>query len=291
MYAITAITGQVGGAVARTLLDAGRQVRAVLRDPAKAAPWAARGCDVALADVDDSKALARAFEGAEGIFILLPPNFDPAPDLGQTRRTIAALRDALDHAIAGRAQPPRIVCLSTIGAQATQPNLLNQLGMLEQGLRNVAAPLTFLRPAWFMENVQWDLSSAREQGRLASFLQPLERPLPMVATADVGKVAAELLMEDWCGRRVVELEGPVRLSPLDLAAALSRLLGKPVRAEAVARAEWQDLFAAQGMRHPLPRMQMLDGFNQGWIAFEGADAPVRKGSTTLDNVLQALAAR
>ena len=70
MYAITGITGQVGGAVARNLLSAKCPVRAVLRDVGKAAPWAARGCDIALAAIDDAAALTAAFQGAEGI---LPP--------------------------------------------------------------------------------------------------------------------------------------------------------------------------------------------------------------------------
>lgn len=47
MYAITGITGKVGGALARSLLAERLPVRAVLRDEAKAAEWRTRGCDVA----------------------------------------------------------------------------------------------------------------------------------------------------------------------------------------------------------------------------------------------------
>ena len=49
MYAITGITGQVGGAVARTLLAEGANVRAVARDARKAASWVKRGCELAIA--------------------------------------------------------------------------------------------------------------------------------------------------------------------------------------------------------------------------------------------------
>src|ERR1700722_15052530 len=79
MYAITGITGKVGGAVARSLLAEGLPVRAVLRDEAKAAECRARGCDVALAEMDDPASLASAFRGAAGVFILPPSDFDPAP--------------------------------------------------------------------------------------------------------------------------------------------------------------------------------------------------------------------
>ncbi len=79
MFAITGITGNVGGNVARNLLAAGRPVRAVMRDVRKGDGWAQRGCELATADILDVAALASAFEGAEGVFVLVPPNFDPAP--------------------------------------------------------------------------------------------------------------------------------------------------------------------------------------------------------------------
>src|SRR5262249_5604836 len=59
--------------------------------------------------------------------------------------------------------------------------------------------------------------AARDKGVVPSFLQPLDRRIPMVATEDVGRVAAELLLENWNGKRIVELEEPRRLSPNDIA--------------------------------------------------------------------------
>jgi uncharacterized protein YbjT (DUF2867 family) len=114
MFAITGITGQVGGAVARALLDARKSVRAVVRDSAKGEIWAQQGCEVALAHMGDPDALGRAFAGAEAVFVLLPPNFDPSPGFIETRQIVAALHSSLETA-----RPGRIVCISTIGAQAT----------------------------------------------------------------------------------------------------------------------------------------------------------------------------
>lgn len=286
MYAITGITGQVGGVVALALLAAGQDVRAVVRSEQKGRTWAAQGCDVAHAEMHDAQALTQAFTGAEGVFILLPPNFDPAEGFPESRATIDAIRAAL---LAAR--PRRVVCLSTIGAQADQPNLLRQLSLLEAALGTLPMPVAFLRAGWFMENTLWDIEPAQVTGVIDSYLQPLDRAVPMVATADVGRAAAELLQETWQGVRVVELEGPVRVSPLDIAAALSSLLGKPVRARAVPRQTWEDLFRAQGMRNPVPRAQMLDGFNAGWIRFEASDDGTRKGSLSLLSVLEGLTAR
>jgi uncharacterized protein YbjT (DUF2867 family) len=282
MFAITGITGQVGGGVARTLLDARKRVRAVVRDSAKGEMWVQQGCEVALARMDDPDALRRAFASAEAVFVLLPPNFDPSPGFTETRQIVAALRSSLE-----KARPGRIVCISTVGAQAREENLLSQLGILEQGLSDLL-PITFLRPAWYMENAVWDLKPARDTGVIQSFLQPLDKAIPMVATADVGRVAAELLQEQWQGHRVVELEGPGRISPDDIAASFARLLNRSVRASIVPRNTWEALFRSQRMRNPTPRIRMLDGFNEGWLAFEH---DTRKGRVELDTVLRTLIER
>ena len=285
MYAVTGITGQVGGQVAQALLDAGQQVRAIVRDPAKGKPWAAKGCEIALADVTDASALRAAFENVAGVFVLLPPHFDPSPDLRESRLAIDAFYSAL-----AAAKPGKIVCLSTVGAQAPQPNLLNQLGLLEKRLGTLSTPVAFLRAGWFIENSRWDIESARSTGVMPTYLQPADKPVPMVATADVARVAAELLQEDWQRKRIVELEGPARVTPNEIAACLARLLKRDVHAQPVPRDTWESTFRATGMHNPMPRMQMLDGFNAGWIEFEGGECGSRKGQTALEAVLRDLAA-
>jgi uncharacterized protein YbjT (DUF2867 family) len=113
----------------------------------------------------------------------------------------------------------------------------------------------------------------------------------MIATDDVGRIAAELLQEHWEGRRIVELEGAQRVSPTALADAFAKALARPVRAEAVPRDRWESLFRAQGMKNPTPRMQMIDGFNAGWIDFPNRGANARKGSIGIDQGIAALIRR
>lgn len=285
MYAVVGITGQVGGAVARKLLADKQRVRAVLRDANRGLPWAVRGCEMARADLHDAASLTAAFKGIEGVFAMLPPIFDPSPGFPEARALIASFRSAL-----AVASPRRVVCLSTVGAQAKQQNLLTQLTILEQELGELSLPVTFLRPAWFMENFAWDIAPARNTGVFSSFLQPLGRHFPMVATEGVGRVVAELLQDDQKGGRVVELEGPRRIAPVEVARALSEAIGRAVRADAVPRDRWEALFTSQEMKHPKPRMQMLDGFNEGWIDFEGGEAHTVKGRIELKTVLETLAA-
>ena len=283
MYAITGITGKVGGIVARTLLAAGLPVRGVVRDSDKGRPWAEMGCEVAVASIADADGLTKAFSAVDGVFLMTPPDFDPEPGFPKTHEAIAAVK----HALAA-ARPGNVVFLSTVGAHVAEFNLLNNSKITEAGLRTVPVPVAFLRAAWFMENATWDVEAAKA-GVVSTFLQPLDHPIPMVATADIGSTAADLLRESWRGLRVVELEGPRRYSANDVAAGFGEAVGHPVQMEPVPRGTWEALFRSQGMKHPLARIRMIDGFNQGWIDFEGIGAEHRIGKTPLEAVLKDLA--
>jgi NAD(P)H dehydrogenase (quinone) len=283
MYAIMGITGQVGGVVADALLAAKQPVRAVVRDASKGRSWVDRGCEVALATIEDADSLTAAFRGAECVFVLVPPNFDPLPGFPEAQAIGERLRTAL-----AEANPGRVVYLSTIGAQAREPNLLTQHTIIEDVIAGLPMPIALLRPAWFMENSSWDVAPASKEGVIPSFLQPLDRPVPMVSAADIGRVAAGLLQDQWNGRRVVELEGPRRVTPNEIAAIFAKLLGHPVRTEAVPRESWEALFKSQGMKNPNPRIRMLDGFNEGWIDFERGEAGSLKGGVTMEMALKSL---
>ena len=283
MLAVTGATGKVGAAVARTLLSMGQAVRVVARNPTKGKSWTKRNCEVAIASTTDADTLASAFAGVEGVFVMLPPLFDPSPGFPEAREMVAALQGALL-----RANPAKVIVLSTIGANTPQPNLLNQLGLMEKAFADLSMPVCFLRPAWFMENAAGDVPSAAKSGMIHSYLVPLDKPFPMVSTEDVGRVAAELLLESWNGHRVVELEGPERVSANDLANAFAKALRRPVEARVVLAQDWEALFSQQGMINPLPRMQMLDGFNNGWLDFEGDEALRRHGAIGIDDAIAAL---
>jgi len=171
MYAIMGITGQVGSATARHLLRNGQRIRAIVRDRAKAAAWAARGAEVAIADWADAAALTDAFSGVEGVFAMLPANFAPSPDFAEPRALVQTLTAALRQA-----QPPKVVALSSIGAQHDRNlGLITQLHLLESALDTLRMPRAHVRAAWVMENIRADVALAQGEARLPSHLQPLER--------------------------------------------------------------------------------------------------------------------
>ena len=140
MFAVTGITGKVGAAVARSLLSADQPVRAIVRDRSRSAPWAQLGCDIAVADLSDTEALTAAFAGTAGVFAMVPPVFDPASGFPEAMGFINPLSAAL-----ARAKPARVVALSTVGADAPQPNLLNVLGRLEDALGSLQMPVEYVQ--------------------------------------------------------------------------------------------------------------------------------------------------
>ena len=215
---------------------------------------------------------------------MIPADFAPAEGFPEVRRILDALHEAL-----AKTRPERIVCLSSVGAQRDRGlGLITQLHLLEESLRPLNLPTAAVRPAWFMENAAWDIAPARERGEIRSFLRPLDRAIPMVATPDIGRVMADLLEGPaWSDWRSVELEGPRSYAPNEVAASLSKALGRSVKAVEVQRQEWEQVLGPNANRY---HIEMLDGFNSGWITFEGQGAEHRCGKITLDDTIQKLVA-
>jgi uncharacterized protein YbjT (DUF2867 family) len=92
MFVVLGASGNTGKVVAETLLRQKKKVRVVLHAAAKGKAWGEAGADVAIANVDDGAAIERAFSGAEGVYVLLPPNFSSSHvrvDNNRRTKTIA----------------------------------------------------------------------------------------------------------------------------------------------------------------------------------------------------------
>jgi NAD(P)H dehydrogenase (quinone) len=288
MYAVMGITGRVGGAIADNLLAQGEQIRAIVRNPEKAARWRDRGAETAVADVDDPNALASAFQGTDGVFLMVPPNFAPAPGFPETRKTLASYRAALAKSL-----PKKAVYLSSIGAEQTSGlGLITSSHLLEQTLGDLPLANAFLRAGWFMENHAWDVTTAQSEGKFSSNLYPLDRKFSLVATSDIGKAGADVLRQEWTGTRRIEVAGPEQYSPNDIARALSAAVGRTVEAVAVPREKWTEFFVGQGMPEGRtgPRAEMVDGFNSGWIHFGVPGTEHVAGTTSLTSAIAKLTA-
>jgi uncharacterized protein YbjT (DUF2867 family) len=286
VYAVMGATGQVGAVVAKSLISASQQVRVIMRNPEKAAGWKVLDAEVALADYGNAEQLAAAFAGAEGVFIMIPPNAAPSPDYSESRAYIMAIRKALESS-----RPAKIVYLSSIGAQRKSgAGLISALHLLEEAIDVLPTRTAALRAAYFMENYADDVAKARKTGKLQSYLQPLEHKYPMVATYDVGRAGAKLLVKPWEGHRHLEISGPRKYSPLDVTEAFSSALKKKIEPLVVPRDAWIKSFVEKGIpaNKTAGLVEMLEGFNSKWIDFGVAGAEALKGSVELETVIDNL---
>ena len=283
MFLVMGITGKVGGATARHLLAQGKKVRALVRDRAKAASWAGQGVELVDGDWNDAAAIERALKGVEGVFVMLPSVWAPSPDFKEAEGVIANYVEALTRAAA-----PRVVALSSMGANRTSGlGMITALSLLEQGFRDLASPIAFVRAGGFFENFLYGLHVA-QGGTLPVYYTPTNRKSTMVATNDVGAEVATLLSgPTWSGQRVVELGSIV--SADEVAEQLGEVMKRDVNAFAVPRAGWAAAFEQFGIPkgHTGPAEEMFEAVNAGWmdLGAEGTEHVV--GTTSARDVFEA----
>lgn len=284
MKAIAGVTGNTGSVVADTLLAQGHSIRVLVRDAAKGEPWRARGAEVAVADLEDRVALTRALRGVDGAYLLSPPRYGSPDPVGENRALIATLAGAV-----GDAKVPHVVLLSSIGAQHADGNgPIQWLHTAEQELAATGAALTAVRAAYFLENWAGALGMV-PQGVLPTFL-PAQMAVPMVATPDIGRVAAGALVEGGRGVQVIELAGPRDYTPADIAAAVAALAGRRVDAQEAPLDAVVPTFTSFGLSPAFAELfrEMYAGIISGRITWQGAPARQVRGSVSVDSVLRPL---
>ncbi|MGH8199239.1 MAG: NAD(P)H-binding protein, partial [Steroidobacteraceae bacterium] len=173
------MTGKVGGATATHLLAQGKRVRGLVRDRAKAAGWMDRGVELVDGDWNDAGAIEQALEGVDGAFVMLPAVWAPSPDFKEAKSVIANYVEALT-----KAPTPRVVALSSIGANRTSGlGVVTALSLLEQGFRDLALPIAYVRAGAFFENCLYGVHVA-QGGALPVYYNPTKRKSSLIATND-----------------------------------------------------------------------------------------------------------
>jgi uncharacterized protein YbjT (DUF2867 family) len=285
------VTGQTGSATAESLLDQGKPITVLVRTEEKGQPWRARGAEVALGSLEDTAALTRILANAEGAYLLVPPAYDAEDFLGHQRQVVDSLAEAV-----AESGIPHVVFLSSIGGHLDSgTGLILSLHYGESVLTTAARSLTLLRAPYFLENWAPVLGPARENGILPTFLIP-NRKIPMVATQDIGRVAAQSLVTPSAGRHIVELTGPEDYCPDDIAAILASILNREVRAQAVPLSAAVPTFKSFGFSESVARLfeEMYAGINSGHIIFEHEEREgleFQEGTVNAADVLRGLLSR
>ncbi|GEK78690.1 NmrA family NAD(P)-binding protein [Agrococcus baldri] len=240
MFTIIGATGHVGGAAAANLLDGGAPVRVVLRRPASADDWAARGAQVAIADLADTAALTEALRGSSGAFVMLPT--DPSGGDALHRGLAASIATAV-----GASGVPHVVLLSSIGADlpdGTGP--VRWLHVLERALGETDAVVTAIRSWHFQEKVEEILPAVLGEGAFPVFGESADVPTPMIATVDIGAAVADELRSGAARSEIVDLDGPIH-TEREVAGVLGGLLGRELTVVPIPQAGWVESMTGAGV--------------------------------------------
>jgi uncharacterized protein YbjT (DUF2867 family) len=284
MFVVVGATGNTGSAVADTLLSRKQPVRIIVRSADKGAAWKAKGAEIAVASLDDVSALAKAFEGARGLYLLVPPNYGAQAWLTDQRARMDRAAEAVN-----KSGILHVVFLSSVGghiAKGTGPIKAARYG--EQILRKSVSNLTVLRPCYFMDNWTPVLGVAKAQGVLPTFIAPTAK-IPMISTKDIGRVGAEQLMAGGKGKQIVELAGPEEYSPDQIATVLGQILGKSVTSQHAPLSAVVPTFKSFGFSDEAAKLfeEMYRSFSIGAIGYEYPATLVR-GKVTLVEALRGM---
>jgi uncharacterized protein YbjT (DUF2867 family) len=224
MYVVIGATGNTGSVVAEKLLGNGEKVRVLGRDPKRLERFTQKGAEAFVADVTDGARLTKAFSGARAVYAMIPPNRSAADVRAYQDRTNAALAAALQNSGVKHA-----VVLSSIGAdKPDKTGPVVGLHNLEEKVNEIAGlNAVYLRAGYFMENTLPQIDVVKSFGRVAGPVRA-DLPLPMIATRDIGAVAAEVLLKlDFEGKRSRELLGARDITYIEVARIIGEAIGKP----------------------------------------------------------------
>ena len=224
MYAITGATGNIGSKAAEILLDRGKRVRVIGRDAATLRTLVKKGAEPAVGDLKDTAFLTGAFNGVEGVFAMIPPNFTATDFRGYQNEIGRSIADATV-----KAGVKHVVNLSSQGAElpaGTGPIL----GLYDQEKRLnllVGVNVLHLRCTYFMENLLMNIPLINQRGFAGSAVRG-DRKFAMIATRDIAvRVAEHLVERDFSGKVVKDLLGQRDLSLDEAVGVLGRRIGWP----------------------------------------------------------------
>lgn len=282
MYAIAGATGNTGNVIAAKLLAAGEKVRAIGRDASRLAPLAQQGAEPFIADVTDAAALTKAFAGARAVYVMIPPNA-ATPDAPAYQERVS---DAAAAAISKTGVEYAVLLSSVGGDKPDRTGPVVGLHNFEQKLSAIG-PLNafFLRAGYFMQNLLPQANVIRQFGSVAGPLRGDLR-VPMIAAADIGNFAAEVLLKlAFTGKIASELLGQRDLCYNEAARIIGKAIGKPDLGYIQLPAErLKPMMIQMGMSGSAASLllEMSDALNTGYMKALEARSPANTTSTPFE---------
>jgi uncharacterized protein YbjT (DUF2867 family) len=251
--AVVGATGAQGGGLVRAILGDPKSefsVRALTRDATsdKAKALAQAGAEVVAADADDAASLRRAFEGASGAFCVTAfwEHYSAEKEMSQARHMAQAAKDTgVKHVIWSTLEDTRLrVPLSdtrmpTLQGKYKVPHFDGK-GEANAAFTEVGVPTTFLNTSFYWDNlIHFGMGpKPGPDGTLALTLPMGDKKLPGIAVEDIGRCAYGIFKRPEFVGKTVGIAGE-HLTGGQMAAALSKALGKPVVYNAVTPATYR----------------------------------------------------
>jgi len=212
---VTGATGNTGSGVVSALASAGVPVRALVRDESKAQPLRDQGVEVVIGDLDKPETLDAAFRGVSKVYLVTSVNPDAVK---QASNAIAAAK---------RAGRPHIVRLSALVPEPAHETVLGrQHQEIDDEIKASGLPYTILRPTFFMQNTMMAAQTVASDGMV--YMPMKDGKMGQIDVGDVVESAVATLTGEGHEGKVYELTGPASISFNDVAAGLSKALGKEV---------------------------------------------------------------
>jgi uncharacterized protein YbjT (DUF2867 family) len=304
---VTGATGAQGGGLARAILaepDAGYAVRAVTRDANSdaARALADAGAEVVTADLDDPASIERAFDGAYGAYCVtfFWAHFSPEREQAEARTMAQAARAAgLRHVIWSTLEDTRRWLalddprMPTLMERYKVPHF-DAKGESDDFFRQAGVPTTFLLTSYYWDNlIHFGMGPKPGPDGTLQFVLPMgDRKLPGIAAEDIGRCAWGIFKQGTeLAGRTIGVAGE-HLTGAEMAASLSRALGREVRYAAIS----PDAYRALGFpgSDDLGNMfQFKHDFNEDFCAARSVatSRSLNPGLMSFDDWLRANAAR
>jgi uncharacterized protein YbjT (DUF2867 family) len=225
MIVVTTPTGHIGSQLVKNLLAANEAVRVIARDPARLAGDVRGKVEVLQGSTDDESVMLRALEGAESLFLVVPPSFTTTDDTAYYLQfTRPACRAVKSQGV------KRVVAVSATGRGIpVSAGPVTASFMKDVEIERTGVDFRALWCPGFMENMLRNINSLKQQGMFFGPSRP-DVKAPQVATRDIASSGAKLLLDrSWTGQGGLAVLGPEDLSLNDMAAILTDVLGKPIR--------------------------------------------------------------
>ncbi|HXE74633.1 MAG TPA: NmrA family NAD(P)-binding protein [Candidatus Xenobia bacterium] len=285
MIVVIGATGHTGSVIAKKLLAAGEKVRVVGRSAEKLQPFVAQGAEAFVGDVTDAGAMERAFSGADAVYAMIPPSMAEKDFYAYQARVTESLAAAIE-----KAGVKHVVALSSVGADKSEKcGPVTGLYRFEQRLNKLSGVnILHLRPGYFMENLLQFIGLIKAMGMMAGTLRG-DLPIGMVATRDIGAVAAERLAKrDFTGQQTRELLGAREVTMSEAAAVIGRAIGKSLSYSRMPEMVVKPAMARMGMSDDVARLllEMMEAMNSGWMAPREPRSPANTTPTTLETWVQ-----